>query len=58
MEGERLPIMDSWKSYASLVLSAFAVIVVLNYLISQRVREKAFCGARLLACFCDGEFMF
>jgi hypothetical protein len=48
--------MGPWKSYASPAFLPLCLLI--HSLISQRVQEKAFCGARFLACLCDRIFIF
>ena len=57
LEEERFPIMGPWKSYASPFLLV-PLYLLTHSSILQRAQEKAFCGARVLTCFCDREFIF
>jgi hypothetical protein len=56
LEEERLSIMGPGKSYAS--LASFTFVSINSFPDSQLVQEKAFCGARFLAHFCDVKFTF
>jgi hypothetical protein len=56
LEEKWLPVMGPRKSYAFLSLSTSRLLI--QSPITQRVREKAFCGARFLNCFCARKFIF